>query len=53
MRGAAEGSTLRLSTTCHTPGGLRYSDLTVSPLRDPDGFVVAILAITRDVTDLV
>lgn len=53
VRGAAEGSTLRLSTPCHTPGGLRYCDLTVSPLRDPDGVVVAILAITRDVTDLV
>ncbi|AYV48528.1 hybrid sensor histidine kinase/response regulator [Caulobacter flavus] len=51
--GAARGATLRLSTPCQTPGGTRHCDLTVSPLRDPGGAVVAILAITRDVTDLV
>ncbi len=47
------GQTVRMSTPCHTPFGLRYCDLTVTPLRDLDGAVVAILAITRDVTDLV
>jgi PAS domain S-box-containing protein len=53
VRGAGEGATLRLSTPCETPHGRRYCDLTVSPLRDPAGAVVAILAVTRDVTDLV
>jgi PAS domain S-box-containing protein len=47
------GQTVRMSTSCYTPFGLRYCDLTVTPLRDLDGAVVAILAITRDVTDLV
>jgi PAS domain S-box-containing protein len=53
VAGAGQGATLRLSTPCQTPRGTRHCDLTVSPLRDPLGRVVAILAITRDVTDLV
>jgi len=53
LSGARDGATLRLSAPCQTPGGTRHCDLTVSPLRDPQGVVVAILAITRDVTDLV
>ena len=51
--GAFAGHTLRLSTPCLTGGGTRHCDLTVSPLRDPKGTVAAVLAITRDVTDLV
>ena len=53
VAGAALGETLRLSTPCRTPRGAKFCDLTVSPLRDRRGGVVAILAITRDVTDLV
>ncbi|MBI1684154.1 ATP-binding protein [Caulobacter hibisci] len=53
VTGAGHGATLRLSTPCQTPRGVRHCDLTVSPLRDPQGDVIAILAITRDVTDLV
>ncbi|PVM83366.1 PAS domain-containing sensor histidine kinase [Caulobacter endophyticus] len=53
VAGASQGATLRLSTPCETPGGRRHCDLTVSPLRDPAGTVVAVLAVTRDVTDLV
>jgi PAS domain S-box-containing protein len=50
---ARHGQTVRLSTACHTPFGLRHCDLTATPLRDLAGAVVAILAVTRDVTDLV
>lgn len=54
VAGALAGKTLRLSTPCETPHGVRHCDLTVSPLRSPGGeHVVAILASTRDVTDLV
>ncbi|PVM89773.1 ATP-binding protein [Caulobacter endophyticus] len=54
VAGALEGATLRLSTPCETPHGIRHCDLTVSPLRSAGGArVVAILAVTRDVTDLV
>ncbi|WP_343699219.1 ATP-binding protein [Caulobacter sp.] len=54
VAGALTGATLRLSTPCQTPKGPRYCDLTVSPLRSPGGHeVVAVLASTRDVTDLV
>lgn len=53
VTGAVDGATLRLSTPCETPRGRRYCDLTVSPLRNAAGAVVAVLAVTRDVTDLV
>jgi PAS domain S-box-containing protein len=53
VRGAFAGETLRLSTPCFTTLGTRHCDLTVSPLRDQDRTVVAVLASTRDVTDLV
>ena len=50
---ARGGQTVRLSGACYLPCCLKHCDVTVSPLRDLEGQVVAMLVISRDVTELV
>lgn len=50
---ACAGQTVRLAAPCETHDGLRHCDLTLSPLRDRAGRVGWLLAVTRDVTELV
>lgn len=50
---ARGGQTVRLPAACYIPCCLKYCDVTIAPLRDLKGQVVAMLAISRDVTELV
>lgn len=50
---ARGGQTVRFSTNCYLPRCRKYCDITVAPLRDLNRQMVAMLAIFRDVTELV
>lgn len=53
LHAARGGQTVRLSAACYIPCCLKHCDVTIAPLRDLNGQVVAMLAISRDVTELV
>ena len=54
MTDARNGRTTRFEAFCPTAKGTpRWWDVTVSPVRAPDGRVLRILACSRDVTDIV
>jgi diguanylate cyclase (GGDEF)-like protein/PAS domain S-box-containing protein len=51
LEAAGAGDNIRCSGVCPTAKGARkWWDLSVTPMRDPEGSVVRILAISRDVT---
>ena len=53
LEAARAGETVRLSMACYLPCCRKHCDITVAPLRNLQGQVVALLVISRDVTELV
>ncbi len=50
LHAAAEGEVTRFRAFFHTEGRAAYWETTVSPIRDPRGVVLSLLAMARDVT---